>query len=113
MASTQAAPDSVPLRVNTEVRAKVAALGPNWQSGRVVQILLTATRECFGFAPDDKSVIGALTLNATDSLEVKVPGPEGRMDAAQRDSLHVPVRWVGVPRDRLQILSRGCERVRP
>ena len=104
-AFAQAAADTVPLAKDAEVRAKVAALGPDWQHGRVVRITIGAG-ECLGFAPTPPSPIGALTLNATDSLEVAVAD-------VPRDTARVVAKWIGISQARLQLLSRGCERPRP
>lgn len=102
----QTSPDTLPIAPYTRARAKVAELGPDWQVGRVLKISVSGVGECLAFSPDNPSKISMVTLNATDSLEVAVPGAQPNPDRAVDT-------WIGIPPARLKYLSRGCERSRP
>ena len=109
-ARAQAPADSVKLAADTPVRARASVLGPGWQDGTIANLSISNGAECLGFAPTVPGKIGGMTLDAVDSLEVRVPSaraasPAGRLDEAGTTSL-----WIGVPRERLLSLSRGCQR---
>jgi len=112
-ANAQAPSDSIAIAVNAKVRVNARFLGTGWHEGTLARISLSSGDECFGFAPTARTDIGAVTIDGTDSLEVWVPGTQPRSAIPQRDTVRTPGKWIGVPRTRIQSLSKGCGPRRP
>lgn len=112
-ADAQAASDSVAIAANAKARVSARFLGAGWHEGTLARISLSSGGDCFGFAPTARTDIGAVTIDGTDSLEVWVPGTESQSAIPQRDTVRTPGKWIGVPRTRVQSLSKGCGPRRP
>jgi hypothetical protein len=104
----QAGADSVPLSAGTRVRVQGTFLGRGWHDGHLVELAVTGAGNCLAFEPAGSSRVAAMLLNASDSLEVWVPGTPSDASVARSDTTPAPGQWIGISRSRRAALSSGC-----
>ena len=107
-ADAQAPSDSVTIVTNATVRVTARFLGAGWHEGTLIRISLSSGGDCLGFAPGDRTDVGATTIDGVDSLEVWAPVALPASAAAVRDTLFSPGKWIGLTRTRRQALAKGC-----
>lgn len=112
-ASAQAPSDSVAIAPNAKIRVNTRILGAGWHEGTLARISLSNGDECLGFSPTARSDLRAVTIDGSDSLEVWVPDNRAESAMAKRDTVRARGAWIGVSRERIRALSKGCEPRRP